>query len=108
MDAYLHLNSTLNNNTYNILFHDSNPFVGNFKPLVHKRQIGTIESHKHDEYTIKYENIEQKWAQIQNKMLENGFERVCEFTSAYGESSFETTLHLTHHEYDLPFFKHIF
>jgi transcriptional regulator NrdR family protein len=44
---------------------------------------------------MKYENIEQQWAQIQNKMLSNGFEQVHEFNSAYGESSFETICYLT-------------
>ena len=35
-------------------------------------------------------------------MLANGLKRVQTFTSAYGESCFETICHLTNHEYDVP------
>ena len=55
----------------------------------------------------KYENIEEQWKQIQIKMLINGLERVQTFTSAYGESCFETICHLTNHEYDVPCLRRI-
>ena len=57
-----------------MLFHDDNPLARHFEPLLCKRQIATINSQGDNERPIKYENIEQQWAQIQNKMLSNGFE----------------------------------
>jgi hypothetical protein len=39
MKPYLHFNSNLNNNTYDILFHHDNPLAGHFEPLLCKRHI---------------------------------------------------------------------
>ena len=37
--SYLHFNSTLSTDTYDILFHDENPLAGHFEPLLSKNQI---------------------------------------------------------------------
>ena len=102
MKPYLHFNSTLANNIYDILFHEENPLAGHFEPLLCKRQTHTINSHLHNEESIKYKDIEQQWLQIKKKMLAYGLERVCEFNSAHGETLFDTIFHLTHNEYDTP------
>ena len=34
--CYLHFNSTIGTNTFDILFHDENPINGHFEPLLHK------------------------------------------------------------------------
>jgi hypothetical protein len=72
-----------------------------------KDKLITINSQGDNERPIKYENIEQQWAQIQSKMLSNGFELVHEFNSSYGESSFETICYLTRDEYDVPCLRRI-
>ena len=102
MNPYLDFNSSLNNNIYDILFHDNNPLANHFEPILCKSQINGINSQQDKEMPTKYENIEEQWKQIQIKMLTNGLERVQTFTSAYGESCFETICHLTNHEYDVP------
>ena len=102
MKPYLYFNSTLVNNTYDILFHDENPLAGHFEPLLCKKQIHMINDHLHTEKTTRYENIDHQWIQIQNRMLANGLERACGFNSADGETSFQTICHLTENEYDAP------
>ena len=61
------------------------------------------DSHENNEKLMRYENIEQQWVQIQNKMLANGIEGAHEFNSAYGESLFETIFYSTQNEYDVLF-----
>ena len=61
---YLHFNSTLSKNTYDILFHDQNPLGGNFQPLLCKRQSDMNDSHENNENLMRYENIKQQWTKI--------------------------------------------
>ena len=74
INPYLYFNSTLANNIYDILFHDENPRVGHFETLLFKRQTHTINSHLHNEESIKYKDIEQQWLQMKMKMLAYGLE----------------------------------
>jgi len=104
---YLHFNSTLSNNIYDILFHDQNPLAGHFQSLLCKRQTNTNNSHENNEKLMKYENIEQQWTKIENKMLESGLQRAHEFNSSDGENCFKTICHLTKNEYDVPCLRNI-
>ena len=74
MKPYLDFNSSLNNNIYDILFHDNNPLAGHFEPILCKGKINSINSQQDKEMPTKYENIEEQWKQIQIKMLTNGHE----------------------------------
>ena len=55
MKIYLHFNSNLSKDTYDILFHDENPIVGHFEPLLCKKIISTSFHHEHITNPSRYE-----------------------------------------------------
>jgi len=101
MKIYLHFNSTITTNSYDILFQHEDPINGHFKRLLCKKdtfmRLGFV--HQSD---ITYEQGYLPILEPNQFMAMTNLSRVPKFKIIYGESAFETISYILNNEYSAP------